>query len=174
MLLRGINVGSHKRIAMPALRELLGGAGYGSVRTYLQSGNIVLDSAQAPERLARECEQRIAAQFGFEVQVIVRTRDELERVVSRNPLREVALDPKRYQVSFMAAEPDPAAIAKLTALVTAPERFELIGRELYTWHPAGIARSRLWARIAAEQGLGVPATARNWTTVRSLLAIADR
>jgi uncharacterized protein (DUF1697 family) len=172
VLLRGINIGARNRIAMPELREALAGAGFGDVRTYLQSGNVVLSSDATPEQLARKCEQRIADRFGLDIPVVVRTRDELADVVRRDPLGEVAVNPKRYQVSFLAAEPDPEAVRKLSAAAVAPEQVVVSGREIYAWHPEGVARSRLWAQLAGR-GLGVTATARNWTTVTSLLAIAD-
>jgi uncharacterized protein (DUF1697 family) len=172
VLLRGINLGSRNRIAMPELRTLLTDAGFDDVRTYVQSGNIVLSSNASPEELARECQGRIAERFGLEIDVVARTRDELAEVVRRNPLGEVAVNPKRYQVSFLATELDPEVTRKLAGLAVSPERFVAIGRELYAWHPDGVARSRLWAQLAGR-GLGVAATARNWTTVTTLLAMAD-
>jgi uncharacterized protein (DUF1697 family) len=158
---------------MPELRELLASAGFDEVRTYLQSGNVVLSSNASPEKVARECERQIATRFGLDIRVVVRTRDELFEVVQRNPLGEVAVNPKRYQVSFLAAEPDPEVVSKLAAEAVAPEQFVVIGREVYAWHPEGIGRSRLWA-VLAGRGLGVTATARNWTTVTNLLAMADQ
>src|SRR5262249_10826126 len=104
VLLRGINIGPRNRIAMPALSELFTTAGFDDVRTYLQSGNVVLSSDAESERLAQECERRIAQAFGLNVDVIVRTRDELAGVVRRNPLEEVAVNPKRYQVTFLQSE----------------------------------------------------------------------
>jgi uncharacterized protein (DUF1697 family) len=172
VLLRGINIGPRNRIAMAELRELLAGAGFEDVRTYLQSGNVVLSSDAPPEQVARETERQIADRFGLEIDVVVRTRDELAEVVRRNPLAGVATNPKRYQVSFLAAEPDPDSVRKLSVAAVEPEQFVLVGRELYAWHPEGIGRSRLWALLAGR-GLGVTATARNWTTVTNLLAIAD-
>src|SRR5712691_10363854 len=137
VLLRGINLGAHNRVAMPQLRELLSGAGFEDVRTYLQSGNVVLGSEASPEQLARRCERLISERFGLEIDVVVRTRDELAQVVRRNPLGEVAREPKRYQVSFCATEPDREIVSKLAARAVEPERFVAIGRELYAWHPAG-------------------------------------
>ena len=93
-------------------------------------------------------------------------------VVKRNPLGDVAVNPKRYQVSFLAAELDPKRAGELAELAAPAERFIVLGRELYAWHPEGVARSRLWAKLAGT-GLGVKATARNWTTVTTLLAMAD-
>ncbi len=104
--------------------------------------------------------------------MIVRTRDQLAEVVRRNPLAELAVDPKRYQVSFLAEELEPQRVDELPALAVGGERLVALGRELYAWHPDGVARSRLWAKLAGT-GLGVKATARNWNTVTTLLAIAD-
>jgi uncharacterized protein (DUF1697 family) len=172
VLLRGINLGAHNRIAMPQLRELLSDAGYEGVHTHLQSGNVVLGSDAAPDQLARRCERLIGERFGLDIDVVVRTRDELARVVRRNPLGDVAREPKRYQVSFCSAKPDRAAVRKLAAQAVEPERFVAIGRELYAWHPAGVARSKLSAQLAGKS-LGVRATARNWSTVTKLLELAD-
>ena len=172
VLLRGINIGPNNRIAMPALRELLAGAGFEEVRTYVQSGNVVLATRRRPDDVARACEELIAAELGLDIPVVVRTRDELAEVVRRNPLGDVADNPKRYQVSFLDAEPDAEAVEKLAALAVEGERIEAIGREIYAWHPDGIARSKLWAGLAGK-GLGVKATARNWTTVTTLLEMAE-
>jgi uncharacterized protein (DUF1697 family) len=172
VLLRGINLGARNRIAMPALRELLSGAGLQDVRTYVQSGNVVLRSDSSPQQLARECRQQIVRGFGLEIAVVVRTLDELAEVVRRDPLRDVALDPRRYLVSFLSGEPDTAVVDKLDELKSEPEQFVLMGRECYSWHPDGVGRSRLWTKLSGR-GLGVTATARNWATVTALLAIAD-
>jgi uncharacterized protein (DUF1697 family) len=172
VLLRGINLGSRNRIAMPALRELLTGAGYDQVRTYVQSGNVVLESRHTPAAVAKACEELIAAELGLDIAVVVRTRDELAEVVRRDPLGDVAANPKRYQVSFLESEPDAKALEKVSALAVDGERIEAIGREIYAWHPDGVARSKLWAGLAGK-GLGMKATARNWTTVTTLLQMAD-
>ena len=156
---------------MPALREALTVAGMRDVRTYVQSGNVVLSSDMSPDQLVRDCEELIAEHFGFDVPVIVRTRAELERVVELNPLRDVAVEPKRYQVSFCAGAPDRDAISRMASLAVGDERVVAVGREVYAWHPAGVARSKLWAGLAGT-GLGVTGTARNWTTVTTLAAMA--
>jgi|SRR5271166_1674456 len=172
VLLRGVNLAARNRVAMKELRELLSGEGFESVRTYLQSGNVVLDGDTPPAGLAAECERLIAARLGLDIQVVVRTRDELAEIVRRNPLAAVAADPKRYQVTFLADEPSAEAVGRLHEAVHEPERLTVIGRELYAWHPAGVAGSRL-SRLLAGPGLGTTATARNWRTVMSLLEMAD-
>lgn len=172
VLLRGINIGANNRIAMPRLRELLTSAGFREVRTYLQSGNVVLDSEASAEQLARECERQISTHLGLDIAVVTRTRDEIAAVVAHDPLGTVADDPKRYQVSFLAAELGTEAASRITAAAVAPEQVVIAGRELYAWHPAGVGRSKLALALAGPK-LGVTATARNWTTVGSLLALAD-
>jgi len=157
---------------MPELREVLGRAGFEDVQTYLQSGNVVLAGGDSAEKVAKRCRRAIAEALQLEIEVLARTRDELATVVERNPLAGVATDPKRYQVSFLARELDAKLLAQLEELAVAPERLVAIGRELYAWHPRGVARSKLWARLA-DRRLGIPATARNWTTVTKLLELAD-
>jgi len=103
---------------------------------------------------------------------VVRTRAQLASVVRRNPLGDVATDPKRYQVSFLAKKLAPATVRKLEAAAVESEALVVSGSEIFAWHPEGVARSKLWAMLAGN-GLGVTATARNWTTVTKLLELAD-
>jgi uncharacterized protein (DUF1697 family) len=167
LLLRGINIGK-RRMAMPALRELLTDAGYDDVQTYVQSGNVVLTSTMSARELERAARELISGRFGFEVPVIVRTRTELARVVKANPLGDVATNDKRYQVCFLDRKLDAETADRLRGLVIEPEALAIDGREIYAWHPDGIARSKLWNAVASKS-LGVTATARNWTTVKTLL-----
>jgi uncharacterized protein (DUF1697 family) len=172
VLLRGINIGSRNRISMPELRKALEDAGYDDVRTYLQSGNVVLTSTASAKKVARECERLIADRFGPEIAVVARTRSDLAKVVERNPLKKVAKDPKRYQVSFLETKPAAKVIRELEDVAADEEEVVSIGREIYAWHPAGVARSKLWAKLAGKN-LGATATVRNWTTVEKLLELAD-
>ncbi len=157
---------------MAQLRELFSAHGCGDVRTHLQSGNVVLTSDQPPARLARQLEEQIRATFGIDVDVLVRTRGELAAVIDRDPFGDVARDPKRYQVSFLSAEPNPQVARDLRAAKVEPERVVLSGCEIYAWHPNGIQRSPL-ADLLTDRRLGVTATARNWNTITKLLALAD-
>jgi uncharacterized protein (DUF1697 family) len=169
-LLRGVNVGAHNRLPMAELRAHLTGLGYGDVRTLLQSGNIVLDADASPDRLAADLQRELADRFDVRSPVVVRTREQLAKVVALDPLRDVVTEDKLYQVSFLSAKPTKAAIAKVVA--TKPERFVHSGREIYAWHPKGIHSSPL-ARLLSEETLGVVATARNWRTTVKLLELAD-
>jgi uncharacterized protein (DUF1697 family) len=167
VLLRGINLGSRNRVAMSDLRTAFESAGFDEVQTYLQSGNVVLRG----NATAARCRRLLADGLGLDLQVVVRTRRELAAIVDRDPLGDVADDPKRYQITFLEQTPPAALVKRLSELVAGDERFVAHGRELYSWHPAGVARSKLWNAIAAKD-LGVVATSRNWTTVTKLLELA--
>ena len=172
LLLRGVNIGPRNRVPMAELRAALEEAGFEDVKTYLQSGNVVLSSKAKPEQTARKVGRVIQDAFGLEIAVVARTGAQLARVVARNPLGDVAKNPKRYQVSFLDGPLPAASKQKLEEARVESERFVVHGREIYAWHPAGVARSKLWAELAGR-GLGVTATARNWTTVTALLALVD-
>ena len=172
VLLRGINLGARNRIAMPELRKALEEAGFDEVQTYVQSGNVVLSSSGSAAHVARTVERQVSESFGLDIDVVVRTRAQLAKVVERNPLAKVAKNPKRYQVSFLSAKPSAGVMRKLEEAAAEKERVVLIGREIYAWHPEGVGRSRLWTLLAGR-GLGVTATARNWTTVTKLLDLAS-
>jgi len=172
LLLRGINLAARNRIAMADLRGVLEDADFDDVRTYLQSGNVVVASKAKSDDVARKTERLIAKHFGLDIAVVARSRAQLAKIVERNPLQKVAKNPKRYQVSFLASKPGRDVIERVEAAAEPPEQVVAIGREIYAWHPETIARSRLWTLLAGQK-LGVIATARNWTTVTSLLELAD-
>ena len=173
VLLRGVNLAGRNRVAMPRLREALEESGFETVSTYVQSGNVVLSSKASPKRVASDVERLIAERFGLDIRVVVRTRAELAAVVERNPLGKVATNPKLYQVTFLEAPPGADVVRKLEATAAGKEQVVHIGRELYAWHPDGVGRSKL-AALMSGKGLGVTATARNWTTVTRLLEMADK
>ena len=172
-MLRGINIGARRRVPMPELRTLLTEAGYEDARTYVQSGNIVLRSPAKPAEVERELHTLISGRFGFDVPVIVRSRGQLAAVVKANPLGDVADNPKRYQVSFLTDKPSAELVRRIAQHAHESERVTARGREIYAWHPDGVARSKLWNALAGRD-LGITATARNWTTVTTLLEMASQ
>jgi uncharacterized protein (DUF1697 family) len=171
LLLRGINLGATRRVSMPELRKLLAEAGYEDVSTLLQSGNIVLSSTKKPQTVARAIEKLIAERFGFDVDVIARTGDELAEVVAADPLGDEVRDGKTYFVIFLSTEPDAAGLRELEAEDFAPDRLGARGRELYVWCPEGMRNSRLM-RTLGKTDLAPTATFRNWNTVTKLLELA--
>ena len=170
-LLRGINLGSHNRIPMPRLREVLASAGFDDPVTHLQSGNVVVRSGDSAAAVAAAIERAIESEWGFDVPVIVRSRAQLAKVVDADPFAGVADDPSRYVVMFMARKPATSALASIDASKYEPERFELIGKELYAWLPAGQHDSKLM-KAFAKADTGLVGTVRNWRTVTKLLDLA--
>ncbi len=170
-LLRGINVGGNKRVAMADLRALCEGLGFKDARTLLQSGNVVLDSRLGAATIESRMSEAIAQQLSLDVRVVVRTAAELAAVVKHDPFGEFADPPKHYSVSFLASEPAANAVSDIDPAEYQPERFELRGRELYLWLPPGQIQSRL-PKVFTEKRLGTTATNRNWNTVTKLHAMA--
>lgn len=171
-LLRGINVGRHNRIGMSQLRELCDDLGFEQVRTHLQSGNIAFNADTSPEKSARRIESGVAERFGTRVPVLVRTRDELVRVIDENPLREVATDPARLLVIFLSAPADKQRIDEIDPEDFRPDVFAAGAREIYLWCPNGLRTTAL-SQTFWEKRLDRTATGRNWNTVTKLLALAD-
>jgi uncharacterized protein (DUF1697 family) len=168
-LLRGVNVGPTTKVGMAPLREVFADLGFDAIKTYVNSGNVVFSGRKAS---AAKIEKAIAAEFGFDVPVVLRTRDEIAAVVEANPLADVADNAARYLVLFGDGKVDPKKAADLDADGFKPERFAIQGREAYLWLPGGVQNSKL-ARALNEKRFGVRLTGRNWRTVEKLLALAD-
>jgi uncharacterized protein (DUF1697 family) len=167
-LLRGINVGRNKRIAMSDLRSLVEGLGHESVQTHLQSGNVVFDSPKRSARpLEAAIEDAIAAELGMDVTVMVRRADELAAVVDGSRFGGRTDDPKQIHVAFLSEAPSSAAVKRFDAKEFAPDELAVAGREVYLLYPGGYARTKLTNAVLEKQ-LGVRATSRNWRTVTAL------
>jgi len=173
LMLRAINLGPSRRVPMAELRTLLADAGYEDVATYVQSGNVVLSADATTATLESDVSALIGERFGFEVPVVGRTAGQLAAVVARDPFGDVADDPKRYHVSFLSKPVSREVRSQLEAACAEDERVAFDDREVYAWTPGGAARSKLWNALGGP-GLGVVATARNWTTVTTLARMASR
>jgi uncharacterized protein (DUF1697 family) len=171
-LLRGINVGAHNRVAMADLRALMSGLGYRDVRTHLQSGNVVF---RAPPASTAELEEaiaeRLAAELGLPVAVLVRTGDEVRDVVAGNRLP--THEPSRLMVLFLSGPPAPGRIEAIDPDRYAPEQFAVRDTEIYLYCANGILSCEL-TKVFADRRLGCAVTARNWNTVTKLAALLDR
>jgi uncharacterized protein (DUF1697 family) len=171
-LLRGINVGRAKRIAMADLRRLLADLGYADVRTLLSSGNVVFAAkSQDAAGHARAIRPAIEREFGFTVPVIVVTATDLAATLQENPLRDVADDPARHLVAFVQAPDALDAARPLLARSWSPEAFALGERAAYLWCTGGIIDSEVFK--AFSRLTGETATTRNWTTASKILATVD-
>jgi uncharacterized protein (DUF1697 family) len=168
-LLRAVNLGSRRRVAMADLRAWLTALGYDDVRTLLQSGNAVFGTAREPVAVREELEAAIEEGAGFHVDCVLRTLPELRAVVAADPLGHVATNPSRHFVSFVDEAVEWPGI---DAAAYEPERVHFAGREVYLWLPGGSQNSRLVAALPTPAGR--IATMRNWNTVTKLLALAEK
>ena len=169
-LLRGINVGG-QTLSMKELAPLCEKLGCASVRTYIQSGNVVFRAKAAD---LKDFERRLGAAIkksrGFEPQIMVLKLKELERAAAANPFPQADENHKALHLMFLAGAAPQADLDSLQKLLTPTEQFELKGKVFYFYAPDGIARSKAAAKI--EKYLGVPGTGRNWRTVNKLIEMA--
>jgi uncharacterized protein (DUF1697 family) len=172
-LVRGINVGRAKRIAMLDLRNLLGSLGYSDVRTHGQRGNAVFLSGQRnAAAIEEEISKRIRSDFRMDASVLVRTAIEFVRAVDANPFMARGVAPNELHVAFLSTEPAAGKKGGLDREAFAPDEFAFGKRVIYVRLPNGIMGSRLpdW-----ERALGTRVTQRNWNTstkLRDLLSAA--
>lgn len=169
VFLRGINVGTGNRISMADLAAVVTSVGVTDVRTLLNSGNVVGTSRAKPEALAAKVATALTEQMGLSVDVVVRSDDEIDAVVALDPLAAIAANPSRYLVTFLDIDPSADAVARLESADTGDDVWELHGRELYLWLPAGVAESAV-QKMLMKKVLGVTWTGRNWTTVLKVQA----
>lgn len=170
-LLRGINVGGHKKVPMAELRSLLTGLGLGQVRTYLQSGNAAFTSAHDQEALASLLGRAMAEHFGFDVEVLVRDHAYLQAVADGCPFPSASLEGRQLHVTYLSVPVAPSAFASLDAADYLPEEFRLGDRVVYHYAPEGLGRSKLAAALATRTPDQVIATSRNWNTVAKLVEL---
>ncbi len=167
-LLRAVNLGARNKVPMAELRTLLADAGYGEARTYVASGNVLLEGPRSGTALSAALEDLIAGAFGVTTTVILRKPRELAAVVAAHPF---GADASETHVAFLAARPTKTAAGRLEEVDPGSDLAVLAGAEVYLRLPRGVHGSRLSvARI--EKLLGVPATLRNWRTVATLAELA--
>ena len=177
-LVRGINVGGNKQVRMADLRRWLEQIGLQQVRTYVQSGNAVFESRQAGKApaaaIAKEIEKKIEKQAGFAVRVIVRSAEELKKVLSRNTfLRRAGIDAARLHVTFLAGKSTVETRATLAAIAGGGDEMEAGESEIFLHCPNGYGSSKL-TNNRLEKAAGVAATTRNWRTVNALCELCAR
>jgi uncharacterized protein (DUF1697 family) len=171
--LRGVNVGGNKLLKMGELKALFDALKLRDAKTYLQSGNVVFRSDETDRAvLTRRIEEGIRKKSGMEVKIILRTTDELRKVIAANPLPPEGRNPSGLIVAFLAGTIANDAKAALTSLKIASEELQFGDRELYIYFQSGMAESKL-SRALTEKKVGVNVTARNWNTVNALLKMAE-
>jgi uncharacterized protein (DUF1697 family) len=169
-ILRGINVGGNRKILMKDLKSLLEKLGFSKVETYIQSGNVLFESDQKLSNsvLEKSIQQLIATTFGFDVPVIVRSAEEWSESVASNPFwKEKDVDIDRLHLTFLKDWPVLEKLDKISSLAFPPDKFEIIGMNVFVYCSAGYSDSKLTNQFF-ESKLGVQATTRNWKTVLKL------
>jgi len=166
-LLRGINVGRNKRVAMADLRAVIESLGYSDARTLLNSGNAVFASGRSMKKnAAEELRAALEKKTGVSSKFTLRSADELRAVVEENPLLDIAKDHTRLFTAFVT---DPADVSKVKPLLKQPWKPEVIATGpgvVYIWCPNGLLESK--ASVAVGKALGDGHTVRNWATVMKL------
>jgi uncharacterized protein (DUF1697 family) len=170
-LLRGINVGGHKRIKMADLKKLFESMGLRKVKTYIQSGNVLFESEEEAEVLGRKMEDEIKNEFGFSVTVVLRTASELEQIIENCPFTTDNLpEGESVQVAFLAGTPTEEGIYYLKTYNSNPDEYQIIGNDVYLFFHQSILDSKLATQLPK---LGVQATVRNWKTVSKLASMVE-
>ncbi len=166
-LIRGINVGGRNKLPMSTLRTTLEDAGCQSVSTYIQSGNVVFASkSKSKFKLLKLLGDTIESQFGFRPDIVLLSSEELQSAIQENPFELGESKPNCLHFFFLSTAPASPDMDAIRSLAASTEQFALIGTVFYLFAPDGIGRSKLAS--AAERKLGVPATARNLSTVLTL------
>jgi uncharacterized protein (DUF1697 family) len=169
-LLRGINVGRAKRVAMADLRALVEGLGYGDVRTLLNSGNVVFTvPGKSKGDVASHIEKAIEVQLGVSSRVTVITAAELAAIVEENPLLEIADNPSRLLIAVLNDKSDRTRLEPLLKEDWAPDALALGQRVAYMWCAGGLLESRLADTVGRV--LRDAVTTRNWATILKLHAL---
>lgn len=172
-LLRGINVGANKRIAMADLRTLIEALGHTDVTTYVNSGNVVFDAAEprTDVQLARDIEAAILERCNLAVPVVIRSGPELAEVVAGNPWPEHAANHKTLHVAFLGDVPDRGRVAALADVERGKDDYRVVGSNVYLSYPNGLSGAVFMVN-GLDRALGLTATSRNWRTVLKLAEMA--
>lgn len=173
-MLRAVNLAGHNRVRMDALCALCSSLKLRDPRTYVQSGNVVFQTAELDlAKVARRIEDGMERDFGFRTHVIVRNAAEMRDVVARNPFaKRRDVESAKLIVLFFAEKPGADAREKLKSAKANKEELHLDGRELYIHFPDGMGRSKV-STSGIERMLKVPGTGRNWNSVTKLLEMAE-
>ena len=163
-LLRGINLGANKRVAMPALRELVESLGYDDVSTYIASGNVLFSTRKKDTgKIARELEKAIDKELGVSCRVAVLSRDDLAAAIEANPFPKQK-NQKAVHAAFLLEKPPKDVDGS-----AGKDEAKVVGRVLYIHTPDGYGPSKFASKTMQK----VNGTARNWATVTKLLELLD-
>lgn len=171
-LLRGINVGGHKKILMADLRKMFLTLGFQNISTYIQTGNVIFSSPSTSNNisLAKTIEEGIQHTFGFDVTVLVRSAEELQDIVLQNPFwKEDSSNIDRLHLTLIDKK---AKNDGLTTKDYLPDKFEIVGQSIFLYCSQSYKDCKVGNNII-EKKLKLKATTRNWKTVLKILALTE-
>ena len=171
-LLKGVNVGGNNKLPMKELKLALEKHDFQQVQTYIQSGNIVFQHQQPDQqKLSNQISAIIEAEFGFKPSVIVLSKQELATVINNQPFTDLSIeqDAKVLHFFFFNTKPETINQVRLSALLDATERWQLVGNVLYFHTPNGFGKSKLGSKV--DSVFGATCTARNWTSVCAIYSL---
>ena len=173
-LLRGINVSGQKKIKMADLKAIYEGMDFKEVKTYIQSGNVIFNTASKDDnQIIEKIQNKIFENYNFKVPVLLRSVEELKLIIKTNPfLADMEEDINKYYITFLAHEPEKENLDKINAASLLPEKFIIKGKEIYLHVPMGYGNAKL-SNNFFESKLKVDATTRNWRTVNELVKISE-
>jgi uncharacterized protein (DUF1697 family) len=172
--LRGVNMSGHNQIRMTDLGALYNDLGFIRPETYIQSGNVIFGNREenCAGDTAAAIEKAILERFGFIVPVMIRSIAEMIKITAVNPfLTEENFDPSKMAVIFLHENTSEEQLRKVSDVSYPPDKFAVIGSEIFTYCPNGFGRTKLYTNFF-EKKMNVKGTARNWNTVSVLLNIA--
>lgn len=169
LLLRGINIGGHKKIKMADLKNHLEELGFKDVETYIQSGNIIFKYTSENERsLAEKVELMITKKYGFEAKALVIIAEVFREIFDKNPYLPIKQNEiKQLYYTLLFDTPDPLNIKKLQEVDAQGDEFVFGESCLYFYYPNGYGNSKI-NNVVVENKLKVSATTRNWKTMNTL------
>jgi uncharacterized protein (DUF1697 family) len=167
--LRGINVGGKNKIKMETLREVFASLGFHNVKTYINSGNVIFETAETDDKtLAAKIERAIETEFSLNIKVMARSVAEIEEIIKNNPFDGQFENDKDLHVFFLDEKLAAEKSELLLANNNESERFAVVGREIFCHLRVGVSDS-LMGKDYIGKKLKVPATARNWRTVNKIM-----
>jgi len=170
-ILRGINVSGQKKIKMVELKKLYESLGFTNVQTYIQSGNVIFSSRDKNiSDLTTKIEEKIKITFGFDVPVLIRTKEEIKKVINNIPFANKEID--KLCVTFLATTTTLSPIEEINKIKDQAEEFFISEKEVYLYLPNGAARTKLTNNFF-ERKLKVTATSRNWKTIITLFTLTN-
>ena len=173
-ILRGINVGGHRKILMADLRALFDSLGFKDVSTYIQSGNVIFSTTEdlGNSEIERKISDAIMNAYEFDVPVIVRTAREIADLALLNPFFDSSTDVSKLHLTFLGKDPEPENVSAITKLDFSPDKIEVKGYSAFIYCDGKYHTSKL-TNDFIEKKLKVKATTRSWKTIQKLAELGS-